>query len=345
MECLTEKYYGKFTTLNLHAAALLYLYCMREGKFIKKNIERWEQYQEPTDDPDETAKRFMNLVDDLSYAKTFYPFSNTTRFINGLAAQIFLSIYRNKKEHKNRIGYFLAAELPLAIKRHHRELLISLLFFLTFTLIGFFSASEEQTFVRAVLGDAYVDMTERNIAMGDPFGVYKDSNEFFMFVRIAFNNIFVSFYTFVFGITFGLGTVYQLFKNGLMLGVFESLFFQHDLGFHSVLVVFIHGTLEISAIVIAGGAGLILGSSLLFPGTFTRVESLKKGAKDAIKILVALIPVFIIAAFFESYITRHTEMPVWLSLLILSGSLAFVLWYFVYIPIKVSKKINKNAGS
>ena len=63
---------------------------MREGHFIKQNIDRWESYQEPTEDPDEVAKRFTYLVDDLSYAKTFYPSSNTVRFINGLAANIYL---------------------------------------------------------------------------------------------------------------------------------------------------------------------------------------------------------------------------------------------------------------
>ena len=310
---------------------------MREGQFIKRNIDRWKNYQEPTEDPDEVAKRFMHLVDDLSYAKTFYPFSNTVRYINGLAANIFMSIYRNKKEKKNRITHFFSTELPLTVRRHHRTLLFTLLFFLLFIAIGVFSGMQEQTFVRAVLGDSYVDMTERNIANGDPFGVYKDSNEFFMFVRIAFNNIMVSFYAFVMGITLGIGTVYVLFKNGLMLGVFEYMFFHHGLGAESILVVFIHGTLEISAIVIAGSAGLIIGNSILFPKTYTRVQSLMRGAKDAVKIVVSLVPIFIVAAMFESYVTRYTNMPVWLSISILTGSLAFMLWYFVYLPIRVTK--------
>jgi len=312
---------------------------MREGQFIKRNIDRWKAYQEQTDNPDETAKRFMNLVDDLSYAKTFYPFSNTVRFINGLAAGIFLSIYRNKTDKKNRIGRFFAEEVPLAVKKHHRTLLISLVFFCLFVLSGVFSAMQDQTFVRAILGDNYVDMTERNIATGEPFGIYKDSNEFAMFVRIAFNNIKVSFYTFVLGITLGVGTLYMLFKNGIMLGVFEQLFFHHNLGIQSLLVVFIHGTLEISAIVIAGAAGLIVGNAILFPRTYTRMRSLTLNAKDAIKIMVALVPIFVVAAFFESYITRHTEMPLWLSLTFLLSSLTFILWYFVFYPLAVYKRL------
>ena len=115
---------------HIRFTLLLYLYLMREGQFIKRNIDRWKAYEEPTDDPDETAKRFMYLVDDLSYAKTFYPFSNTVRYINGLAAKIFFSIYKNRKEKKDRISSFFAIELPLAIQRNHKTLLFSLLFFL-----------------------------------------------------------------------------------------------------------------------------------------------------------------------------------------------------------------------
>jgi uncharacterized membrane protein SpoIIM required for sporulation len=315
---------------------------MREGHFIKHNLERWEHYQEPTDDPDEVAKRFTYLVDDLSYAKTFYPNSNTIRYINGIAANIYLSIYKNKKEKKHRLITFWTTELPLVIKRHHRTLLFTLLFFLAFVFLGAFSASVDQTFVRAVLGDGYVDMTERNIANGDPFGVYKDGNSLAMFMYIAFNNIRVAFYCYAMGIFLGVGTLYVLFKNGLMVGVFEYMFFHHHIGMKSILVVFIHGTLELSAIVIAGGAGLILGNSMLFPGTFTRGQSLRQAAKDSIKIVVCLIPIFIVAAFFEGFVTRHTEMPLWMSLTILLSSAGFITWYFIIYPIRVSKRTAKS---
>src|SRR4051812_6442643 len=153
---------------------------MREGQFIKQNLERWEEYQEATEDPDEVAKRFTYLIDDLSYAKTFYPNSNTVRYINSIAANIYLSIYKNKKEKKQRLLTFWISELPLAIQKHHRVLLFTFLFFLSFVLLGVFSAYHDQTFVRSVLGDRYVDMTEQNIANGDPFGVYKNGSSFAM---------------------------------------------------------------------------------------------------------------------------------------------------------------------
>jgi len=310
---------------------------MREGQFIKQNLDRWEEYQHETEDPDEVAKRFTYLVDDLSYAKTFYPHGNTVRYINGIAANIYLSIYKNKKEKKQRLITFWTTELPLVIRKHHRILLFTFLFFISFVLIGVFSAYNDQTFARSVLGDEYVDMTERNIANGDPFGVYKNGNSAVMFLLIAFNNIKVAFLCYSMGIFAGIGTLYFLFKNGVMVGVFEYMFFHHNVGFQSVLVVFVHGTLELSAIVIAGSAGLIMGNSLLFPGTYTRVQSLQLAAKDSVKIIVSLVPIFVVAAFFEGFVTRHTEMPIWLSLTILLSSASFVTWYFVVYPVRVKR--------
>ncbi len=319
---------------------------MREGQFIKQNLDRWEEYQQPTEDPDEVAKRFTYLVDDLSYAKTFYPHGNTSRYINSIAANIYLSIYKNKKEKKQRLITFWTTELPLVIRKHHRVLLFTFLFFIAFVFLGVFSAYNDQSFARAVLGDSYVDMTERNIANGDPFGVYKDGNSLAMFFYIAFNNIKVAFLCYSMGIFAGVGTLYFLFQNGLMVGVFEFMFFHHNIGFQSILVVFIHGTLELSAIVIAGCAGLIIGNSLLFPGTYTRLQSLKQAASDSIKIIISLVPIFIVAAFFEGFVTRHTGMPLWLSLTILLSSATFIVWYFIVYPILVGRRklVNEVIG-
>jgi uncharacterized membrane protein SpoIIM required for sporulation len=129
-----------------------------------------------------------------------------------------------------------------------------------------------------------------------------------------------------------------------MLGSFEYFFFSKGLGMQSVLVIWIHGTLEISSIIIAGAAGLVLGNSILFPKTYRRIDSLKRGAKDGMKMAVGIVPLFLIAAFFEGFVTRHTGMPVWLSVSILASSLCFMIWYVVIYPNKLYKKLNKNGA-
>jgi len=274
---------------------------MREAMFIKKNAEKWDKYQHsPTDNPDETAERFVNLIDDLSYAKTFYPKSKVTRWVNGIAAGIYQSIYKNKKEKYSRIFIFWKYELPLLFKRYHRIFLFTTVIFILFVAIGVFSSRENPDFVRGVLGDNYVNMTEENIEKGDPFGVYKDGNPFSMFVWIGFNNIRVAFLSFIGGFTLGLFTIWVMWSNGIMLGSFQYMFFAKGLGIKSVMVIWIHGTLEISAIVIAATAGFVLAAGILFPGTYSRLDSFKRNGKDAAKILISLVPIFIVAAFFES---------------------------------------------
>lgn len=312
---------------------------MRESTFIKKNLPRWKKYQEePTGDPDEMAERFTTLLDDLAYAKTFYSFSKVTGYINSLAADIYQRIYANNVEEDGRFRSFFVYELPLLFRKYHRLFLFTFLFFLLFCLIAAFSAAHDETFVRGVMGDEYINMTERNIDKGDPFGVYKDENELTMFLRIAYNNISVALLCFLGGILLGVGSLWYMMKTGVMLGAFQYYFFAKGLGLKSVLVIWIHGTLEIASIVIAGAAGLIMASGLLFPGTRKRVDALKKSARDGVKILVSLIPIFIIAAFLEGFVTRQTAMPMAISISILAISLAFILSYFVIYPIRLQRK-------
>ena len=313
---------------------------MREGLFIKKNIDKWKSYQyEPATNPDEMAGQFTDLVNDLGYAKTFYPQSKATQYLNGLASRIYLGIYRNKKEPVSRIARFWKTELPLLVRKHHRQVLYAFAIFTLFAIMAAFSAAHDETFVRGVLGDAYIDMTEDNIAKGDPFGVYKNGDQLTMFFGIALNNIQVSFLVFVAGFLVSIGTIWHLFSNGVMLGAFQYYFFAHGLGWRSILVIWIHGTLEISSIIIAGAAGLVLGNSILFPGTHGRLYSLKNGAKEGVKMMIGLIPVFIVAAFLEGFVTRYSTMPIGASISILAGSLFFVIWYFVVYPIRLEKKM------
>lgn len=319
---------------------------MREGLFIKKNIDKWKQFQyEPATDPDEMAGQFAELVNDLGYSKTFYPHSRVTQYLNGLASRIYLGIYKSKKEESSRILRFWKKELPLVVRKYHRELLYSFLIFVLFAIIAAFSAAHDESFVRGVLGDRYIDMTEENIAKGDPFGVYKSGQQLGMFLHIALNNITVSLAMFVAGFLFSIGTVWMLFKNGVMLGAFQYYFFARGLGWKSILVIWIHGTLEISSIIVAGAAGLVLGNSILFAGTHTRLHSLKRGGKDGLKLMIGLIPIFITAAFLEGFVTRYSGMPLALSIFILLSSLLFIIWYFIIYPIRLEKQMGGSSWS
>ncbi len=318
---------------------------MREAQYLKQNAEKWEQYKNELNTniaADELANRFIELTDDLAYARTFYPKSNTTRYLNGLASMFHQKIYRNKKEKKGRIYWFWQFELPYLFKQYHKQFLYAFLFFMLFCLMGALSAKYDHNFVRLILGDEYVNMTNSNIEKGDAFGVYKHENELNMFFFIAYNNISIALLTYVLGIFFSVGSIWILLNNGMMLGSFQYFFISKGLAAKFITVVFIHGTLEIWSFVIAGASGLILGNSILFPGTYKRSASFLRGGKDGLKIVLGLIPLFLTAAFLESFVTRYTEMPLWLSISILSGSVSFIIWYFIVYPLRLHKKIEQS---
>jgi uncharacterized membrane protein SpoIIM required for sporulation len=310
---------------------------LREGLFIKKNKDRWEKVQqEEAQGADEMATDFVKLVDDLAYAKTFYPTSRATRYINSLASRIYLKIYRNRREESNRLVKFWRYDVPLTVKKHHTIILIAFVIFALFFSVGFFSASHEPGFVREVLGDNYVNMTEDNIEKGNPFGVYQDPNSFVMFLRIMVNNILVSFIYFFRGIVLGIPSLVSLGKESIRLGAFEHMFYAKGLAGKAVTTVLIHGMLELTAIIIACAAGVVMGTSFLFPGTRRRIDAFREGTKDGIKMIIGLVPVFVIAALFEGFVTRYYKMPLPLNLALLFSSVVFIAWYFIIYPARLS---------
>ncbi|MBI1222250.1 MAG: stage II sporulation protein M [Bacteroidetes bacterium] len=309
---------------------------MKEARFIKLNKERWTELEQMLQSPkrkspDEWADMYVELSDDLAFSQTFYPDSNTTGYLNQLAIRFHNRIYRNKKEDRGRFLRYWLEEIPESFYRARWPMLIALLAFLLSVLIGAASTMLDQDFVRLILGDGYVDMTIRNIERGDPMAVYAGGEESAMFGMITLNNIMVALMTFVLGYLGPYFPIAMLIRNGIMLGAFQAFFYQYDSLGISAQAIWIHGTIEITSIVVAGGAGIELSKGFLFPGTYTRMERFKQTAKDGMKMALGLIPFFIIAGFLESFATRHYKTTA-LSIPLIIISIGLISWYFIYLP-------------
>ena len=314
---------------------------MQELVFINKNINRWKKFEalsikDSNYPPDKLAAMFIQITDDLSYCRTFFPESDTEIYLNELAAKTHYKIYKNKKESRSNFFNFWKLDFPLIIYDIRNYIFISIALFLFSALIGAFSAANDHNFVRTILGDAYIDMTLNNIDKGDPMAVYKQMMQTDMFLAITFNNIKVAILAFVWGLLLIVGTVYIMMSNGVMLGSFQYFFYEQGIFLESVLTIWIHGTLEIFAIIISGAAGLLIGVSVLLPGTFTRLESFKRGTVKGVKIMIGIIPIFIVAGFLEGFVTRYTDAPVFVRASIILGSLVFIMWYFFLYPAKLN---------
>ena len=320
---------------------------MREAAFVKQNKAKWSRFESALSNnalisPDELSALYLELTDHLSYAQTFYPNSNTLKYLNNLASRAHQKIYKTKRESSNRLVRFFTSDFPREFYKHQRQLLLAFLVFALFSAVGSFSAATDGSFVRSIMGDAYVNMTLENISENDPMAVYKKAKEMDMFLGITINNVRVALLTFVFGVLLGIGTLYLLMQNAVMLGSFQYFFYDHDMLWESVRTIWIHGTIEISVIIVAGCAGLVVGKSILFPGTFSRLTSFVKGIKAGLKIVVSTVPFFIVAGFLEGFVTRHTEMPDWLAILIILTSLSLILFYYVFYPFYLNHNVPKQ---
>ncbi len=327
---------------------------MRETLFIKKNKEKWENYDDnPTNDPNILSDRFVHILDDLAYAQTFYPKGKTVKYLNERAVTFYNEIYKKKKEPFIKLLDYWKVDMPLVIRRNHTYILLALVLFIVFVLMGTLSAIHQNDFFDTI-SPGYLDHTRENIAKGDPFGIYGGDGRAKSFLEIGLHNISLAFILdYIGGIPFGIVNTYSLLTNGMMVGGFHYMFYEADLGWEFLLVVFIHGTFELFAIVLGVAAGYRLFSSAIFIGTYTRLASIKKGAKDGMQLMILTFILLFVAAFLEGYITRLAAsslaknslddfIPIWVSVLLLIFFFSILIWYFGIYPILVERKYKKE---
>ncbi len=309
---------------------------MRESRFIAQNRQKWMELEELLREKDYDADRlcelFVQVSDDLSYARTFYPNRSIRIYLNGLTQEVFGLLRRFRRNQARKLLTFWTHSLPVAYWEGRRELSLSMFVFGLACIIGVVSQVYDPEFCRSILGDGYVDTTLDNIAKGEPTAIYQGDDSFNMFARITVNNIQVALWTFIVGIFAGIGSLFSLMSNGVMLGCFQYFFFAQGVGIESMLAIWIHGTIEIASIVVAGGAGLVLGRGILFPGTLSRLQAFRLCAIQGLKMFLGTVPLFVIAGFAESYLTRHTDVHDWVRGMFILLCVFFCLGYYIFLP-------------
>ena len=319
---------------------------MREVAFIEQNKDKWLEVEAilnkgQTISPDQMADNYIQLLGDLSFAQTYYPRSNTTIYLNFLVTQIYQKIYKTKRIEKNRLKFFFTDYVPMLAYKYRKLIYFSFILFFFFALVGALSAYYEPRYVRAIMGDMYVNMTLENIENGDPMAVYKQGSNWASAIEITFNNIKVAFYCFLFGITAGVMTFSTALQNGVILGAF--MYFCYEMGEINAALraLWLHGAMEIFSIVIAIASGFVLTGGILFPKTYSRMLSFKIAFREGVSLLFGTVPFFIAAGFIEGFITRYYyDMPLWLNLTIILGTLAVITYYFLIYPVIKNYKSN-----
>jgi uncharacterized membrane protein SpoIIM required for sporulation len=323
---------------------------MREVAFIRQNKEKWIEFEKITTkkgkekvDSDKLSHLYIQVMNDLSYAQTYYPESKLVNYLNSLAANIYLSVYKSNQIEKNRLKNFFFLDVPLLSYKYRYYFYAAFAIFFLFLGMGILSAMNDNSFCRLILGDDYVNTTLENIKKGDPVAIYKSGSNWGSFIGITINNLKVGAISYVFGLFLGLGSIYILMNNTIMLGSFQYFFAERGVLLDSVRGIWIHGSMEITGMIIEAACGLALGFSFLFPGSYSRLNSFRIGFKNTFKIFCSTMIFTLMAGFLEGYITRYSNvMPLSLCFTIIGVTLFMILFYYFIYPVIIYKKVFKE---
>lgn len=315
---------------------------MRESKFIEQNLNKWQNWESNLSKgnlaPEELEKAFVQLNDDLSYAQTHYKNRSVRIFLNNLLAPIYHKIQKSRSWSWKNIGAFFAIDVPHASYQARGFFLVSLCCVMMGIFTGYLGSRQDTRFMTTVLGPEYISITLENIKKGKPLNIYAMQPSDQMFISIFTNNFRVGILVFALGMFFCFGSMVLMFINGIVLGVFTFLMVSHGQTAQYVLTVYQHGTIEILGMIVEGGAGMMVGYGLLFPGTLSRFRSMREYALKAVKIFISCLPLILIAAIIESYITRYTEIHLAIRISVIVISLIYMVGYYLILPYRLNRK-------
>jgi len=244
------------------------------------------------------------------------------RHLNQLLGRAHNQLYAGQKKTVSGVVRFFRDEYPAVFRQFLPYTLTATAIFALGALAGMFMTLSHPDFMREFLGPHMIATIEKHKMWTDSIVSVKPQESSF----IMTNNMTVSFVTFAAGITGGIGTLYLLFFNGVMLGVIGVACGLNQMSVPLWSFVAPHGVLELPAIFIAGGAGLRLAQALLFPGPWSRRDSLAQGGRDSARLLVGVIPMLIVAGTIEGFFSPSSA-PVFLKFLLAGALFTLLILY------------------
>jgi uncharacterized membrane protein SpoIIM required for sporulation len=284
----------------------------------------------------EMALLYRQIASDLSALRQEQTARNVETQLNQLLARAHEIVYSGRKTQFVDIWKFFREVYPRIFRKLLPFTLASLALFLAGALLGSVLTLTRPEFERHLLGPSMMDTIERHEMWTHSVTSMAPQAS----SAIMTNNLSVTFATFAAGMTAGLGTLYMIGWNGILLGVIATACHQASMSVKLWSFVAPHGSLELPAIVIAGGAGLRLAQGLLFPGIYRRGHSLALGSAEAVRLVGGVIPMLVVAGILEGFFSPSSA-PVWLKFLaggILFSGLVTWLWSGSTDPAETSKE-------
>jgi uncharacterized membrane protein SpoIIM required for sporulation len=277
----------------------------------------------------EMALLYRQVAADLSALRQDSTAQNYALYVNQLLSRAHHIIYSGRKTSLRTLFLYLRDEYPAIFQRQAGFVLASLAVSVAFGILGAVLTSARPEFMRHFVGPEMIATMERHQMWTQSIVSVAPKET----SHIMTNNLAVSFVTFASGITFGLGTFYYLFFNGMMLGVVGAACHQYGMSLPLWSFVAAHGSLELPSIIIAGGAGFRLGHAMLFPGSLRWKDSVAQGGIDATRLVSGIIPLLVIAGCLEGFLSP-SQAPLWIKFGV-GGLLFTLLNLWLFRPLKV----------
>lgn len=288
----------------------------------RKNLTRDELW--------ELGRLYTGAVADLSTLRSSGAAEHLDReaftYLNSLVIRAHGAIYRKPPFRWSSVWEFFSEAFPEACRDARRFIAASVTVFVSSAALGWALGLKEPGFIELLVPESIIARVEEGRVWFDHLHTIAPMASGWLMTH----NISVTFLTIAGGITFGLGTVYLLALNGLLLGVIAALCFEHGLSLPFWTFVLPHGSLELSAICIAGGAGLMLGHCLVDPGPYRRGELLAVRSKSIGTLALGCIPLLVLAGVIEAFFSP-TPLPQWLKFAFAAISFGSLVMYIVLV--------------
>lgn len=261
---------------------------------------------------DELATLHRRATSDLAQARTRGYDPRLVAYLNDLVGRSAGLIYGGRRRRRLDLGMFFFEQVPRTFRRTLRFTAIAFAVCAGASVVAYQAAGSNPAWADALFSPRLRQVVEEFLEKEQPSGTYFQDTQSLLGADnlsgiIASNNIQVALKAFALGITAGLGTLYVLVTTGLMLGGFVGVGAYHDRTADLIAIVAPHGVLELSAIFICAGAGLMIGWAVVDPGDKLRVEALAAAAREAVTLVLACVPIFLIAAAIEGFLSPQSK--------------------------------------
>lgn len=306
---------------------------MNYKQFVQNHRKEWEQLEElipllhthqlSAEKLDNFDRLYQKAAQHLSFSQTYFPNDEVTLYLNDLVAKAHNLLYQDRISNLKQLKHFFGSRFIELFVEQWKFVFISMLLFLFGGLAAFISISQDMMNFYSILPESMAQsfdpeqLGSQNGAVDSPV----------MSAEIMTNNIQVAILAFAGGITFGLLTIYLLIYNGLIVGAVAALYMTSGKTYEFWAYIVPHGIIELTAIFIAGGAGLLMGYKLFVPGEHSRIHQLKKQSYRSVLLFLGTLPLFIIAGIIEGFITPadiSLEAKYITALLTLFGLIGYV---------------------